>query len=76
MLTFSRNNAWKNTLTIHLDTVEKAPDNARANADYANTLCEAGRYEEAIKYGEKALSLGKNRSEADCLAQDAIAAAP
>ena len=75
MLTFSRNGAWKNTLTIHLDTVEKAPDNARANADYANTLCEAGRYDEAIKYGEKALGLGRKLSEADCLAENAIAAA-
>ena len=59
-------------LTIHYDAVTKAPDSPRANADYANTLCELGRYEEAIKYAEKAIELGRKGREADALAQNAI----
>ncbi len=38
----------------------------------ANTLCEADRYEDAIKYAEKAIELGRKGREADVLAQNAI----
>ncbi|MGC8490409.1 MAG: tetratricopeptide repeat protein [Syntrophobacteraceae bacterium] len=72
LLTFARNGVWKNGLTIRLDTVKKAPDSARANADLANFLCEVGRYDEAMRYAEKAIRLGKNGPENDCLAQNAI----
>ena len=72
LLTFVRNGVWENPLTLKYDTVQKAPDNPRANADYANTLCEAGQYEEAIKYGERALRVAKKGHEAGALAQNAI----
>ncbi len=72
LLTFNRNDDWENKVTIHYDAVKKAPNNPRASADYANTLCEAGRYEEAIKYAVKAIELGSKRCEAGALAQIAI----
>jgi tetratricopeptide (TPR) repeat protein len=52
--------------------VTKAPDSPRANADYANTLCEANRSEEALEYAEKAIKLGKKGREAGGLAMNAI----
>ncbi|MDR3567097.1 MAG: tetratricopeptide repeat protein [Syntrophobacteraceae bacterium] len=75
MFTFLRNAVWENPLTIRYDTVKKAPGNPRAMADYANTLCEAGQYEEALKYAQRALKIGKKGHEADGLAQNAIAIA-
>jgi tetratricopeptide (TPR) repeat protein len=72
LLTFIRNGAWENEVTIHYDAVTKAPDSPRANADYANTLCEIGQYEEAVKYAEKAIELGKKGREAGALAQNAL----
>ncbi len=72
ILTFLRNGVWKNAVTIRYDTVEKAPDSPRANADYANTLCQIGRYGEAMKYAEKAIKVGRKGREADSLAQNAI----
>jgi protein O-mannosyl-transferase len=71
-LTFIRNGVWENTDTIHYDAVEKSPDNPRANADYANTLCDLGRYEDALKYAEKAIELGRKRRESDSLAYNAL----
>ncbi len=75
LLTFIRNDVWENKITIHFDSVTKAPNSPRTNADYANTLCEAGQYEEAIKYAEKAIELGKKGHEASCLAENALAMA-
>ena len=75
LLTFARNTAWKDGASIRLDTVEKAPENARANADYANILCEMGRHDEALKYAEKAIRLSKKGPEEYSLAQNAIAIA-
>ncbi|MDR3553539.1 MAG: hypothetical protein P4L55_02165 [Syntrophobacteraceae bacterium] len=72
IMTFLRNGTWKDTLTIHQDTMEKAPLDARANADYANTLCQFGMYDEALEYAQKALMLGEKENEADSLAQNAI----
>jgi tetratricopeptide (TPR) repeat protein len=72
LLTLMRNNAWEDKLTIRYDTVTKAPGSPRAKADYANTLCEAGRYEETIEYAEKAIEIGKKGREADGLAMNAL----
>jgi Flp pilus assembly protein TadD len=72
LLTFIRNGVWENTFTIHYDAVEKAPDSPRANANFANTLCQIGQYEEAVKYAEKALELGRKGREAGALAQNAL----
>ena len=72
LLTFFRNGDWENKITIHYDAVTKAPNSPRANADYANTLCEVGQYEEAVKYAEKAIELGRKGREAGVLAQNAL----
>jgi tetratricopeptide (TPR) repeat protein len=72
VLTCFRNGVWENKITIHYDAVTKTPNNARANADYANTLCEADRYEEAVKYAEKAIELGRKGREAVVLAENAL----
>ena len=71
-LTFARNGVWENNLTLNYDNLTKEPNSPRANADFANVLCTAGQYEEAIKYGEKAIELGRRRHEAYALAQNAI----
>lgn len=72
LLTFTRNCAWKNALTIHYDSVTKAPDSPRANADFASVLCRFGYYEQALKYAEKAIRIGKKNDEEDVLAQNDI----
>jgi tetratricopeptide (TPR) repeat protein len=72
LLTCLRNGIWENKLTIHYDSVTKSPDSPRANADYANVLCEVDRCEEAIKYGEKAIEMSKKGHETTILAQNAI----
>ncbi len=74
-LTFIRNGVWEDTITIHYDAVIKAPGNPRPSADYANTLYEAGQYEEAIKYAEQAIKLGRKWREAGFLAENALTAA-
>ena len=72
VLTCFRNGVWENKITIHYDNVTKAPTNPRANADYANTLCETEQYKEAVKYAEKAIELGRKGYEADSLAFNAL----
>ncbi len=72
IMTFLRNNVWKDTISIHLDTVEKAPDNARANADYASNLFVLGQHEEGLKYANRALELAKTGVEYDGLAQNVV----
>ena len=59
-------------LTIHYDTVKKRPT-ARGQTQIMPTpFAKLGQYEEAIKYGEKAIELGRKGREADALAQNAI----
>ena len=72
LLTFTRNGDWEDKVTIHYDAVTKAPGSPRANADYANMLSEAEQYEDAIKYAEKSIELGRKGRETDVLAQNAI----
>lgn len=72
MLTFLRNEDWEDIATIHHDCAVKAPQHPRANGNYANTLIHIGEYQEAIKYAEKALTLGKQGLECYGLAANAI----
>ncbi|SPF50163.1 Tetratricopeptide TPR_2 repeat protein [Syntrophobacter sp. SbD1] len=72
LLTFSRNGAWEDPVTIHYDAVAKAPNSPRANSDFANVLCTVDRYEDAIKYAERSIELGRKGRETDALAQNAI----
>jgi Flp pilus assembly protein TadD len=75
VLTCFRNGVWEDKITIHYDAVIKAPSSPRANADFANTLCEVEQYEEAIKYAEKAIELGRKGHESNALAHNAKAIA-
>jgi tetratricopeptide (TPR) repeat protein len=75
MLTFLRNEDWEDMVTIHHDCAVKAPQNPRANGNYANVLAQVGQYEESLKYAEKALELGKPRYEVYSLASNVITTA-
>ncbi|MGC9194645.1 MAG: tetratricopeptide repeat protein, partial [Syntrophobacteraceae bacterium] len=72
IFTFLRNTAWKNIFTIKYDSVLKAPENPRANADFANSLCEVKQYAQALKYGQKAIKISKKGRESYSLAENAI----
>lgn len=72
LLTFVRNEAWEDRVSIHYDSVTKAPESPRTNADYANVLCEIGKYDEAIKYAEKSIELGKMGHENFALAENGL----
>ena len=72
MLTFVRNEDWEDIATIHHDCAVKAPQHPRANGNYANALIQIGEYQEAIKYAEKTLALGKRGLECYGLATNAI----
>jgi protein O-mannosyl-transferase len=75
MLTFLRNEDWEDMATIHYDCAVKAPASPRAQGNYANVLLKIAQPEEAIKYGEKALQLGKPGLEVYGLAANAIVTA-
>ncbi|WP_178371978.1 tetratricopeptide repeat protein [Desulfacinum infernum] len=59
LLTFSRNEDWRDIITINQDAVQKAPNNPRAHANYSVALVKAGRYDEAILEAQKAIELGR-----------------
>lgn len=63
LLTFYRNEAWKDRLTIYQDTAQKAPKHPRSHANLAVAYGQAGLYEEAIREAEIALQLGQERHE-------------
>ena len=50
-LTFLRNDNYRNSLSIWLDTVIKRPDNPRARGNYGEALQKAGQLDEAIAQG-------------------------
>ncbi len=59
LLTFIRNDDWQSILSIQYDNVLKAPELARTNANYANALLSVDQFEEALKYGERAMELNR-----------------
>jgi tetratricopeptide (TPR) repeat protein len=63
LLTFARNEDWKNIISINRDAVEKAPKNPRAHANYAVALHRVGKYQDAIKEARKAIELGETGFE-------------
>lgn len=63
LLTFSRNEDWRDVVTINRDAVEKAPHHPRAHANYASALAKVGRYDEAMAEAYKAIELGRARFE-------------
>ncbi len=73
ILSFLRNEAWQDPITINYDCVTKAPRLPRANVDYGVALLRAGKYEQAIKYAEKGMALSsKTGPESYGLAANAI----
>ncbi|GKT10960.1 tetratricopeptide repeat protein [Desulforhabdus sp. TSK] len=63
MLTFQRNEAWQDFLTLNQDVVSKAPLNSRAHCNFAVALARAQKYEEAIQEAKIAIELGKENDE-------------
>jgi len=60
LLTFTRNEAWKDSITINQDAVSKAPANPRARANLAVAYGMSGLHELAIAEAEEALKLSEN----------------
>jgi tetratricopeptide (TPR) repeat protein len=58
LLTFVRNEDWRDSITINRDAVLKAPQNPRAYANYSVALSRADRCEEAIEAARQAILLG------------------
>jgi tetratricopeptide (TPR) repeat protein len=63
LLTFQRNEAWRDFLTFNQDVVSKAPLNSRAHSNLAVALAKAQKYEEAIQEAEIAIKLGYKYNE-------------
>lgn len=58
-----RNKVWSSSIVFWQDTVEKSPNKARAHSNFGVALCEAGKYDEAIKEYSAAIALDKNYSD-------------
>lgn len=63
LLTFYRNQAWQDIVTINQDAAKKAPNHPRAYANLATALLRAEKYDEAIAAAEKAIELGRPHLE-------------
>lgn len=72
LLTFERNMAWQNAVTINADAAAKAPQNPRAHANLAVAYARAGRERDAIREAELAIKLGRPRYEAYTIAANII----
>ena len=57
-LTYTRNMAWGDTVSLWQDCISKAPDKARTHSNLATSWLKKGEYQRAIDEGEKAISLG------------------
>jgi hypothetical protein len=60
VLTYQRNNVWKNEYTLWADCVKKSPDKERPNENFGFALYTDGRIEEAIDHYNKAIRLTPN----------------
>ncbi len=75
LMTFQRNKAWRDILSINADAVHKAPRLSRSHVNYSSALLRAHRYDEAIKEAEKAMALGKPNLEDYVVAANNIVSA-
>ena len=57
VLTFMRNQVWKDDLTLWADALEKSPNMSRPYVNYARALHGLGRLEEAIALYEKVVAM-------------------
>lgn len=72
LLTFSRNEAWRDIITIYQDAVLKAPNNPRAHANLAVAYGMAGHYEQSMNEAELAIAVGREHHENWVVAANAI----
>ncbi len=56
-LTFSRNFAWKDSMTLWTDTLKKSPSNIRAMMSSGNAFLMAGDFKNATTFYKEAVSL-------------------
>lgn len=56
-LTFSRNFAWKDSITLWTDTIKKSPSNIRAMMSSGNAFLMAGDFKNATTFYKEAVSL-------------------
>jgi len=63
-LTYSRNEAWKTTESLWLDSCEKNPDNYRAWSNYGYSQLKKKNYTEAVKHYKKSLYLNAGNIKA------------
>ena len=72
LLTFSRNEAWQDRVTIYQDAVQKAPNHPRSHANLAVAYAQAGQYEQSIHEAELAYELGRGFLETYAVAANAV----
>ena len=75
LATFFRNETWRTPISIHEDSVAKAPKNPRAHVNLAIAYFNTERYHEAITEAEKTLELGRKNFEEDVLATNTLVSA-
>ncbi len=57
VLTYMRNNVWKDEITLSTDSINKSPGKGRPYNNRGDALVDAGRYEEALLDFDKAVEL-------------------
>lgn len=57
VLTYMRNNVWKDEITLSTDSIKKSPGKGRPYNNRGDALVDAGRYEEALLDFDKAVEL-------------------
>ncbi len=62
-LAFHRNTAYRDTITIWQDVVDKMPDNARAHNNLGIELMRCGRPDDALKHCQEAVRLKPDYAE-------------
>lgn len=73
LLTFFRNEAWKDSISIYHDAVQKAPAHPRGHANLAVAYLLGGMYEESMREAKLAIKLGQEKHmEAYVAAANAI----
>ena len=71
LLTFSRNEAWRDRVTIYQDAAQKAPTHPRSHANLAVAYAQAGQYEQSVREAELAYELGQGFLETHAVAVNA-----
>lgn len=75
LMTFFRNEAWQDPLTINRDNALKAPNHPRAHANYAVALLRVGQPDQALHHAERTLELNRKGLEDHVVAANVIVGA-